>query len=114
MSPIISRVRKWMSHIPVQDPIDRHVAVLLEVMLVGFITLIIITAGINLLITDDIPRLAILTRTVIAILIIGIPLFLLRRGNYGASALVIIRSLEERSSNLETSACISASMIRRR
>ena len=114
MSPIISRIRKWMSHTPVQDPIDRHMAVLLQVMLMGFITLIVIAGCINLAITEGIPRSAILTRTAVAILIIGVRLLLLRRGNYRGSALIIIRSLEERSSNQETSACISASMIRRK
>ena len=90
MSSLFSHLRKWISNIPVQDPVDRRMAVLLQVVLIGFISLVVIAAGLNLVIAKEIPRPVILMRTAIAILIIGIPLFLLRRGKYRSSALIII------------------------
>lgn len=88
---MISRLRRWLHNIPIQDPVDRQMAALLQIILLGFIGILLLSAVINFFLPDQvISRPAILVRTSIFIFIIGIPLFLLRRGQLRASTLIIV------------------------
>jgi len=89
-----SRWRTWLNNIPIQDPVDRQMAALLQVILMGFIGILLLAAVINFLLPPEvIPRQAIIVRTLIFILIIGVPLFLLRRGFLRSSIFIIISIL---------------------
>ena len=86
-----SRLRAWLNNIPIQHPVNRQMAVLLQVVLIGLMAIIIIATIINLFLTvDTISWQAVIMRGGIVILIIGIPLFLVRRGYLRGSVLVII------------------------
>src|SRR6185503_17471526 len=87
-------LRKWLNNIPIQDPVDRQMAALLQVILIGFIGILIIAAVANMSLPQAlISPSAIIVRTSIFILIIGIPLFLLRRGFLRGSIFIIIAIL---------------------
>jgi len=91
MKNITSRLRTWLNNIPIQDPVYHQIASLLQVILLGFIAIIIISSILNLVIPPrTIPWQANLSRTFIFILILGIPLSLLRRGYFRSSILVIV------------------------
>ena len=91
---LTSRLRGWLNNLPIRDPVDRRMASLLQVGLLGFIAIIIIASILNLLnIVTPPPNMSwqvILINTFIFILIIGIPLALLRRGYFRSSAWTII------------------------
>lgn len=87
------RVVTWLSRFndfPIQDPIERRVAPLLQVILIGFITVILTAAVLNLILVTEVPLQALLIRNVIFLVLLGIPLVLLRRGYFRISTLIII------------------------
>jgi len=87
-------LRRWLNTIPIQDPVDRQMAALLQVILIGFIGILLLAAVANFLLPPAvIPRQAIIVRTLTFILIIGIPLILLRRGFLRGSIFIIIAIL---------------------
>jgi K+-sensing histidine kinase KdpD len=87
-------LRRWLNNIPIQDPVDRQMAALLQVILIGFISILLIAAVVNVLLPRSLISLqAILVRTSIFVLIIGIPLVLLRRGFLHSSIYLIIAIL---------------------
>ena len=81
----------WLHDLPIQDPVNRRMAALVQVMLIGFIAIIILASILNIVLSPDSfsPQI-VLIRTAIFVLIIGIPLFLLRRGQFRSSVLIII------------------------
>jgi len=83
--------RAWLNALPIQDPVNRRMAALVQVMLIGFIAIIILASILNIVLSPDnfLPQI-VLIRTAIFVLIIGIPLFLLRRGQFRSSVLIII------------------------
>lgn len=86
-----SRWRAWLNNIPIQDPVNNQMATLLQVIILGFMAIIIISSILNLVIPPHtIPWQANLIRTSIFLIILGIPLTLLRRGYFRSSILVII------------------------
>jgi len=86
-----SRLRAWLNDLPIQDPVNRRMATLVQVMLIGFIAIIVISSILNIVISpSSISPQIVLIRTAIFILIIGIPLFLLRRGHFHSSVLLIV------------------------
>jgi signal transduction histidine kinase len=88
---MISRIRRWLNNLPIQDPVDRQMAALLQVILIGFISILLIAAIINFSLPEQvITRSEIIVRTSISILIVGIPLFLLRLGYLRTSIFIII------------------------
>jgi signal transduction histidine kinase len=90
-SNFTSRIVAWLKTVPMQDPVDRQMASLLRVILLGFMTIILLAALINLLLPADYIELQkIFLPTFIFLLIIGIPLFLLRRGFFHGSVFVLI------------------------
>ena len=89
-----SSLRRWLNNIPIQDPVDRQMAALVQVILLGFITIIILAALVNILLPGTtIPSQRIILQTIFSLLIIGIPLLLLRRGFFRSSVFVIITIL---------------------
>lgn len=90
-STFTSRIVAWLKTLPMRDPVDRQMAALLQVILLGFMTIMILAALVNLLLpADNIAPQRIFTQTLISLLIIGIPLLLLRGGFFRGSVFVII------------------------
>lgn len=86
----IQRLQLWLDNIPVQNAVDHQMAALLQVILLGFMGIIVVSTVVNILSPDTtFPPQAILLRSVIILLIIGIPFGLLRRGNYRASVFIL-------------------------
>ena len=53
-----SRLRKWLNEIPIEDAINRQMASLLQVMLIGLVIIIIIAMIINLILLVRVTYLA--------------------------------------------------------
>jgi signal transduction histidine kinase len=93
MKPVslFSRLRAWLNDIPVRDAIDRRMATLLQVMLIGFMFVIVIGTVLSLIIapaTDS--RQEKLIYNAIFLFVVWAPFFLLRRGHFRASVFTII------------------------
>lgn len=85
-----SGLRTWLNKIPVQDPVDRYSAGLLQAVLFGFIFIIGLGAFFNIVLPPHtIPWQNVLLHTGLLTLIISIPLFLLRRGYFHTSVLIV-------------------------
>lgn len=103
----ISRLGVWFSNIPIKDPVDRRMAVLVQVLLLGLLFIILLATVINVVIfTGDIPWQTILLQSLISAGIVGIPFALLRRGYFRGSVVLIISILLL----LETYAVVSANL----
>ncbi len=87
---IASRLRGWLNSSPIHDPVERRLAALLQVVLIGFIAVIVVAAVINWVIAEEVPWQVTLTRSFVFILLLAIPLGLLRRGYFRSSALILI------------------------
>jgi len=85
---IASRLRTWLNNLPIEDPINRQMGALLQVILIGLILLFVIATLINLTLTTDINE--ILIQGAQLIIIFAIPLILLRRGYFRISIYYII------------------------
>lgn len=83
-------LRQWLNSIPIKDPIERRMASLVQVILLGFMAIIFIAVIVNLIIGTNISWQIILIRSFIIVLIIGFPLILLRRGYFRRSVFIII------------------------
>ena len=86
MKQILSRIKS----LPILDPVERQMASLLQTILLGFMTIILLAAILNLTLSQEIPWTEVVIRTGIFLFVLGIPLFLLRRGSFRSSAMVII------------------------
>lgn len=77
-----------------QDPVDRQMAALLQVILLGFMGIILLAGFINLLLSSStVPPSAVFVRLALSLAILGFPLFLLRRGAFRGSVFVILALL---------------------
>jgi signal transduction histidine kinase len=83
-----SRLHQWLNNIPIQDPVNRQMAALLQVMLLGLLALFITATGVNLFLTTD-PYEALIQGVQFSV-IFSIPLILLRRGYFRISVFYII------------------------
>lgn len=87
---LFSGFRKWLSDLPIEDPVDRSSAGLLQAVLLGLIAILGIASILNLfLLPAPVPWRAVLFQAFISILIIIIPLAALRRGFLQASVWII-------------------------
>ena len=87
----MSRIRSWLERIPVRDPIDRRMAILFQVMLIGLFFIFVIATVINLFLAPPtVLRQEILVNNAVFLFIVWIPFFLLRRGYYRVSVFTII------------------------
>ena len=87
---LVSSLRKWVSDLPIQDPVDRQMAALIQVILLGFIAMIFIAGFLNLAIPPFLSWQLVLIQSFVSILLISIPLGLLRGGYFHASVSVVI------------------------
>jgi signal transduction histidine kinase len=100
-------MQAWLNVLPIQDPVNRRMAALLQVMLIGFLALVIIASILSLVILPSgITPQFVLVRGAIFILIIAIPLLLLRGGHFHSSVLIVITIFFL----LEAGAVLSASL----
>ena len=107
MKNIFFTLRAWLNNIPVPDPVNRRMAAHLQVMLIGFIALVIIASILSLVILPSgITPQFVLIRGAIFILIIAIPFVLLRGGHFRSSVLIVITVFFL----LEAGAVLSASL----
>jgi PAS domain S-box-containing protein len=90
MKSVVFPLRRWLSTIPIKDLVERRMASLVQVILLGFMAIILIATILNLLIAPEIPWQMIVIRSGVVILVIGVPLLLLRRGHFRSSVLIII------------------------
>jgi len=91
-----SRLRTWLDNLPIQDPVDRRMASLLQFILLGFIAIILIAIILNLILGSALSPQEILTSLIansIGAVIFALPLMLLRRGYFRASVLILIAIL---------------------
>ena len=91
-----SRLRTWLDTLPIQDPVDRRMASLLQFILLGFIAIILIAIILNLILGSALSPQEILTSLIansIGAVIFALPLMLLRRGYFRASVLILIAIL---------------------
>ena len=86
-----SHLRTWLYDLPIQDPVNRRMAALLQVMLLGFVALVIIASLLSLIIPpSNISAQSVIIRGAIFIILIAIPLILLRGGHFRSSVLILI------------------------
>jgi phosphoglycerol transferase MdoB-like AlkP superfamily enzyme len=91
---VISRFRTWLNKIPIEDPVNRQMAALLQVVLIGIIGIFTLSVAISTFLpSQSTPISALVIRLLITVFIFGIPLFLLRRGWYQTSVLIILALL---------------------
>jgi signal transduction histidine kinase len=86
-----SRMRRWLKNLPIKDPVDRQMASLLQVMLLGLIAITFIATAVNLILSAEIYTWQEIVRQGFLItLIFGVPLVLLRRGHFRFSVYFIV------------------------
>jgi signal transduction histidine kinase len=86
-----SGFKAWFENPSISDPIDRRMAVLIQVLLFGILAVVLLAFFLNLALSPaGIPWQANLLRTLIFITILSIPLIVLRRGYLRTSAKIII------------------------
>jgi signal transduction histidine kinase len=84
------RFAAWFDNLPIPDPVDRRMAVLVQVLLFGFMGIVLIASLLNLTLLQAAPIWQVILQTLIFLTILFIPLVLLRRGYFQASAHIII------------------------
>jgi signal transduction histidine kinase len=91
-APFTSRLRRWLNNLPIQDPIERSIAFLLQVVLIGLIVVVILAT----IVIVTIPTLSVqeklngMRSNLLGLLVVALPLGLLRRGYFRGSALILI------------------------
>ncbi|HEX2989996.1 MAG TPA: GAF domain-containing protein, partial [Anaerolineales bacterium] len=86
-----SEFKVWFENPSISDPIDRRMAVLIQVLLFGILAVVLLAFFLNLALSPaGIPWQVNLLRTLIFITILSIPLIVLRRGYLRTSAKIII------------------------
>lgn len=88
----LSSLWAWVKHLPIQDPIERRMAVMVQMMLMGFIFIIFIAMGVILFLPSLTPeeKLNNLVSNFRGMLIFAIPLVFLRRGAYQWAVWIVI------------------------
>jgi signal transduction histidine kinase/PAS domain-containing protein len=90
-----SRLDAWLNNIPIQDPVERQIASLFQVVLIGLMVVIIL-ATILLVAIPTLSvqeKVSVVTSDLIGFLVVGLTLSLLRRGYFRSSAMIIITIL---------------------
>ena len=86
-----SRIHRWLNNIPIEDPINRQMAALLQIILIGLVIVILISTIINLfLVPPETPRSEIIIQSTLILSIFITPVILLRRGYFRTSVIIII------------------------
>jgi signal transduction histidine kinase len=85
------RLQAWFNEIPVRDAIDRRMAALLQVMLIGFMSILVTATIISLFLAPaTTSRQEIVRNNAVFLFVVCIPFFMLRRGHFHGSVLTII------------------------
>ena len=72
-----SHLRTWLNQLPIDNPVNRQMARLLQVIVIGLMGIISLATILNLILSPvTTPWVVIIVRGALAIFIIGIPLFL--------------------------------------
>ncbi|MBL8050844.1 MAG: GHKL domain-containing protein [Anaerolineales bacterium] len=87
---MLTRLRNWLNNIPIADPINRQMGVLLQIILVGFIAVLLLAAGVNVFLAETTSLQTILINTSIFVLGLATLLFFLRRGYFYSITAIII------------------------
>jgi len=88
-------LRAWLNNIPIHDPVERRMASLFQVFLIGLIVVIIL-ATLILMVLPSLTvqeKLDAMMRDLFGLLVVVLPLSLLRRGYFRSSALIVISIL---------------------
>ncbi len=86
-----SKFHTWLNNIPIEDPINRQMAALLQVILIGLVVIIALSTIVNLfLVPPDFPRSEIVIQSILILLTFATPVFLLRRGYFRITVIIII------------------------
>jgi PAS domain S-box-containing protein len=94
--PLISRLLERPDDLPIRDPVERRMASLLQVILIGFIVILLIAIILTPIIAPDLSnqeKRSTFVANSIAILVFALPLTLLRRGYFRASVIIVISLL---------------------
>src|SRR5688572_13462582 len=93
---LFANLRAWLDDLPIRDPVDRRMAVLLQFILLGFIGIILLALVLNPILGSDLSpqdlRTTMLANS-IGVVIFALPFVLLRRGYFRASVLIVIAML---------------------
>jgi len=90
----MSRFRIWLNNIPIEDPVYLQMGALLQVILLGLITIFILAVIITLFLpSSTTPMISAVVRLLFGSFIFGTPLVLLRRGKYYGSVYMILALL---------------------
>jgi hypothetical protein len=93
MKLLKASISTWMCDLPIRDPINYQMALLLQVILLGLITIFFIASISPLLLpTSDYPIETYLIRFISGSMVFGIPWLLLRKGFY-RSAIILISAM---------------------
>ena len=90
--PFSARLRRWLNNLPIQNPIERRIASLLQVVLIGLIVVVMLAT----IVLVTIPTLSVqeklngMRSNLLGFLVVALPLSLLRRGYFLGSALIVI------------------------
>lgn len=92
MKTVTTLLRDRLNQIPIQDPIQRHMASLLQVILLGLMGIVVVATAVFMISPGLSARekSEVLIGDLIGFLVVFLPFVLLRRGYFRASALVII------------------------
>jgi len=93
MKKLTERPREWLNNLPISDPVESRMAALLQVILIGFIIILIAAIFLTLVIGSSLSpqqRLTSLITNFIGILVFTLPLVILRLGYFRSSVLTFI------------------------
>lgn len=89
----LSDLRAWLNDLPIHDPVDRRMAVLLQFILLGFTGIILLALVLNPILGSALSPQDLRTTMVanaIGVVVFALPFVLLRRGYFRASVLIVI------------------------
>ena len=90
---LFSDLRAWLDDLPIQDPVDRRMAALLQFILLGFIAITSLALVLNPILGSGLSPQDLQTTMLanaLGVPIFSLPLVLLRRGYFRASVLIVI------------------------
>ncbi|MCB8942471.1 MAG: PAS domain-containing protein [Ardenticatenaceae bacterium] len=90
MKKFLSRLGQWLESPLIVDPIERRMAVLLQVMLLGLMGILLLAAVLNVFVAEDIDWQTVWSQTAVFLLTIALPLALLRLGYFRPAVILII------------------------
>ena len=91
----VARLNNWLNNISIQDPVERHMASLLQIVLIGLMVVVILATLIAVTVPEQSAQEKInaILNDAVGFLVVMFPLGLLRRGYFHASVLIIISVL---------------------